>query len=361
MMKQNLIETVNEYLSLGINQQLDYEKFYLYSIITHSTAIEGSTVTEIENQLLFNEGISTNKPMAEQLMNLDLKKAYEQSFIYAKSHADFSIELLCSLAALVMQNTGSTYKTIGGDFSSAKGDLRLLNVSAGRGGKSYLAWQKVPDRLQKFCDWLNAERKAVDKNDIHKLYELSFEAHYRIVSIHPWADACAPKEQTSIISNYANGALATYGNGRMSRLVMNMIQYEAGVIPSIVKKESRAEYIQSLALSQENGDSSTFVEFMLNHHIENLQKQIAEYKASMETDEVKGGQKTIAGGQKKWSETALRILDLLKQNPKISRKELCEELKINPSAVQKHIDKLKETKMIERLGGAKGGEWRVNE
>lgn len=131
-MKQNLIETVNEYLSLGINQQLDYEKFYLYSIITHSTAIEGSTVTEIENQLLFDEGISTNKPMAEQLMNLDLKKAYEQSFIYAKSHADFSIELLCSLAALVMQNTGSTYKTIGGDFSSAKGDLRLLNVSAGR-------------------------------------------------------------------------------------------------------------------------------------------------------------------------------------------------------------------------------------
>lgn len=153
-MKQNLIETVNEYLSLGINQQLDYEKFYLYSIITHSTAIEGSTVTEIENQLLFDEGISTNKPMAEQLMNLDLKKAYEQSFIYAKSHADFSIELLCSLAALVMQNTGSTYKTIGGDFSSAKGDLRFLNVSAGRGGKSYLAWQKVPDRLQKFCDWL---------------------------------------------------------------------------------------------------------------------------------------------------------------------------------------------------------------
>lgn len=338
-MKQNLIETVNEYLSLGINQQLDYEKFYLYSIITHSTAIEGSTVTEIENQLLFDEGISTNKSMAEQLMNLDLKKAYEQSFIYAKSHADFSIELLCKLASFVMKNTGSTYKNIAGEFSSSKGDLGLLNVSAGRGGKSYLVWQKVPDRLQAFCNWLNKERKNIDKKNILKIYELSFEAHYRIVSIHPWAD----------------------GNGRMSRLIMNMIQYEAGVIPSIVKKESRAEYIQSLALSQENGDSSTFVEFMLNHHIENLQKQIAEYKASMETDEVKGGQKTIAGGQKKWSETALRILDLLKQNPKISRKELCEELKINPSAVQKHIDKLKETKMIERLGGAKGGEWRINE
>ena len=338
MSNQNLVETLNEYLSLGINQQLDYDKFYLYSIITHSTAIEGSTVTEIENQLLFDEGISANKPMAEQLMNIDLKTAYEQSFVYAKTHTDFSIELLCTLASLVMKNTGSTYKTIGGDFSSAKGDLRLLNVSAGRGGKSYLAWQKVPDRLQKFCDWLNAERKAVDKNDIHKLYELSFEAHYRIVSIHPWAD----------------------GNGRMSRLIMNMIQYEAGVIPSIVKKESRAEYIQSLALSQENEDSSIFVDFMLNHHAENLQKQIAEYKASMDADDIKGGQKIIVGGQKKWSETALKLLDLLKQNPKISRKELCEELKINPSAVQKHIEKLKEANKIERIGGAKGGAWRVN-
>lgn len=339
MMKQNLIETVNEYLSLGINQQLDYEKFYLYSIITHSTAIEGSTVTEIENQLLFDEGISANKPMAEQLMNLDLKAAYEQSFVYAKAHTDFSIELLCKLASLVMKNTGSAYKNIAGEFSSAKGDLRLLNVSAGRGGKSYLAWQKVPDRLQAFCNWLNKERNNINKKDIQKIYELSFEAHYRIVSIHPWAD----------------------GNGRMSRLVMNMIQYEAGCIPSIVKKEKRAEYIQSLALSQENDDSSTFVEFMLNHHIENLQKQIAEYKASMESDDVKGGHKIVAGGQKKWSETALRILDLLKQNPKISRKELCEELKINPSAVQKHIEKLKEANKIERIGGAKGGEWRINE
>lgn len=338
MMKQNLIETVNEYLSLGINQQLDYEKFYLYSIITHSTAIEGSTVTEIENQLLFDEGISANKPMAEQLMNLDLKAAYEQSFVYAKAHTDFSIELLCKLASLVMKNTGSAYKNIAGEFSSAKGDLRLLNVSAGRGGKSYLAWQKVPDRLQAFCNWLNKERNNINKKDIQKIYELSFEAHYRIVSIHPWAD----------------------GNGRMSRLVMNMIQYEAGCIPSIVKKEKRAEYIQSLAQSQEKDDSKDFIDFMMNHHVDNLQKQIDEYKASMETDEAKGGQKTIAGGQKKWSETALRILDLLKQNPKISRKELCEELKINPSAVQKHIEKLKETKMIERLGGAKGGEWRVN-
>lgn len=44
---------LNEYKLLEISQQLDYEKFYLYSIVTHSTAIEGFTITEIENQLCY--------------------------------------------------------------------------------------------------------------------------------------------------------------------------------------------------------------------------------------------------------------------------------------------------------------------
>ena len=338
-MDKKLTDTINEYLSLGINQQLDYDKFYLYSIITHSTAIEGSTVTEIENQLLFDEGISSNKPITEQLMNLDLKNAYEQSFKYAKNHEKITIDLLCNLSAILMKNTGVIYNTMAGSFSSAKGELRLLNVSAGRGGKTYPAWQKIPEKLQSFCNWLNIEREKIDsKTDLKKIYELSFEVHYRLVSIHPWAD----------------------GNGRMSRLIMNMIQYEFGVIPSIVKKEKRAEYIQSLAESQETEDSKTFIDFMMNHHIENIVQQIEEYKQSVENDNVDGGQKIVFGGQKKWSETTEKILQLIKNNPKISRSELCDELKINPSAIQKHIEKLKNAKVIERIGGAKGGEWRVN-
>ena len=42
-----LADVIDEYRSLGIEQQIDYDRFYLYSIITHSTAIEGFTVTEI--------------------------------------------------------------------------------------------------------------------------------------------------------------------------------------------------------------------------------------------------------------------------------------------------------------------------
>lgn len=178
-MKNEIIAVLNEYNSLGINQQLDYDKFYLYSIITHSTAIEGSTITEIENQVLFDNGISCSKPISEQFMNLDLKKAYEQSFDFARKHEKITVGFFCSLSGTLMKNIDSSYNTVAGYFSSAKGELRLLNVSAGRGGKSYLA------------------------------------------SIHPWAD----------------------GNGRMDRLLMNMVKYEKNLVPSIVKKERRAEYI----------------------------------------------------------------------------------------------------------------------
>ena len=34
-----LLNVLNEYKTLGITEQIDYQKFYLYSIITHSTAI----------------------------------------------------------------------------------------------------------------------------------------------------------------------------------------------------------------------------------------------------------------------------------------------------------------------------------
>ena len=76
--KIKLERLLQQHNNLGISEQIDYEKFYLYSIITHSTAIEGSTVTELETQLLFDEGITAKgKPLMEQLMNLDLKAAYD--------------------------------------------------------------------------------------------------------------------------------------------------------------------------------------------------------------------------------------------------------------------------------------------
>ena len=144
----DILQTIERYRQLGIEEQIDYKKFYLYSIITHSTAIEGSTVTEIENQLLFDEGITApGRTLQEQMMNLDLKAAYEEAQKLAERHTAYSVDMLCRLSAIVMRNTGSTYNTPLGSFSAAEGELRKVNVTAGFGGRSYLAHEKVPQAL----------------------------------------------------------------------------------------------------------------------------------------------------------------------------------------------------------------------
>jgi len=259
-----LLDTLNEYKTLDIENQIDYKKFYLYSIITHSTAIEGSTVTELEAQLLFDDGITTNKrTLAEQLMNLDLKSAYEHSMKLARQHTDFSVEMLKDLSAAVMKNTGSQYNTAQGSFDASKGDLRLVGVTAGIGGPSYMNYQKVPAKLDEFCCQLNENRHNLfDKDDIIAKYLLSFDAHYQLVTIHPWAD----------------------GNGRMSRLVMNHLQYEFGLIPAKVIKEDKVDYIKSIIDSRELESLDPFRDFMFEEHIKNLVNEIKAYKKSQDFD-----------------------------------------------------------------------------
>ncbi|MBQ9015509.1 MAG: Fic family protein [Firmicutes bacterium] len=329
-------DVLRQYEELGIWQQLDYDKFYLYSIITHSTAIEGSTVSEVENQLLFDEGISSDKPIHEQLMNLDLKKAYEEAFAIADRHETITVELLCFLSSIVMKNTGSLYNTIAGTFNSAEGELRLLNVSAGRGGKSYMAWQKVPDRLGDFCEWLNEARKGIDEKDPESVYRMSFEAHYRMVTIHPWAD----------------------GNGRMARLVMNMIQREAGMIPSIVKKEKRAEYIQSLSDSQTEGNESIFIDFMLKHHIENIEEQIVEYQESVKNDTIKAANDTL-NDTLNLPPKEQEVFGIIKANPDVTINGIIAESGFSRPTVTRAISTLKEKSFIKRIGSRKSGSWKV--
>lgn len=82
---QEIEQLYQEFQKLGISEAVDYDKYYLYSLITHSTAIEGSALTEVETQMLFDEGLTAKgKPLVYHLMNEDLKKAYE----FAKDEAN---------------------------------------------------------------------------------------------------------------------------------------------------------------------------------------------------------------------------------------------------------------------------------
>lgn len=328
-MKSKLQQLIAQYKQLGIDQQINYDKFYLYSLITHSTAIEGSTITEVENQIMFDHGVSIKgKSLEEQSMNLDLKVAYEKAIEYARYHTPITNELLINLSALMMKNTGKEYKTALGDFSSARGEIRLLNVTAGFGGRSYMSYSKVPAKLEEFCRKLNTLRQQAAKLSIDELYNLTFDAHYNLVTIHPWAD----------------------GNGRMARLVMNMLQFEFGLIPAKILKEDKEEYIKALIATREDEDLSIFRAFMTSMMEKNLTSEIDSYIKSIGESETP---------TEKPMKTRDKIIALLAEDGKQSAASLAEKLDISAKAVEKQFAKLKADGVIEHKGPAKGGEWVV--
>ncbi len=53
------------------------------------------------------------------------------------------------------------------------------------------------------------------------------------------------------------------------------------------------------------------------------------------------------------------ILQLLRDNPTITRNDLAKAVGISPSAIQKHINRLKANNTIVRRGGNRGGFWEV--
>ena len=74
---------------------------------------------------------------------------------------------------------------------------------------------------------LNRRRQAIKPTDVAAIYDFSFWAHYELVTIHPWAD----------------------GNGRTSRLLMNLLQWEFGVLPTKVLKEDKDEITTEIIVS----------------------------------------------------------------------------------------------------------------
>ena len=335
-LKRRFLNALEKYHSLGIAEQIDYQKFYLYSLITHSTAIEGSTVTEIENQLLLDEGITAKgRSLQEQMMNLDLKAAYEHSMQLANQHTDFSTEILKELSAKVMKNTGASYNTAQGSFDASKGDLRLVGVTAGIGGRSYMNYQKVPAKLIALCQQLNERRRLLlQSTDIIAQYLLSFDAHYQLVTIHPWVD----------------------GNGRMSRLVMNQLQYEFGLVPVKIVKEDKAEYIQALIDSREQESLEHFHEFMMEEHIRNICKEIEEFKKSQTDDPI-----NVISDPIKASSDPIKqkLYQAIVQDNTLNYADYAAQIGASEATVKRRLGELKNDGIIIRVGSNKTGHWEI--
>lgn len=254
---QEIEQLYQKFQKLGISEAVDYEKYYLYSLIAHSTAIEGSTLTELDTQLLFDEGVTAKgKPLVYHLMNEDLKQAYELAKTESDSLVPITPAFLKRLNAMLMHTTGSVHNVMGGSFDSSKGEFRLCGVTAGVGGHSYMNYLKVPAKVDELCVLLQEKQKTVGA--FREQYELSFNAHLNLVTIHPWVD----------------------GNGRTARLLMNYIQFCYHLFPTKIFKEDREEYILSLRQCQDEETNQPFLSFMAGQLKKSLSLEIERFKAS---------------------------------------------------------------------------------
>jgi len=229
--------------------QVNLEKLTYYAVTYHSTAIEGSTLTEGQVYNLLDLDIpAKNKPFTEQQMVIDHQKALIFTLNKAKEQTQVTEFLIKEIGALVVKNTGSVYNTVLGTFDSTKGDYRLLNVFAG--ARRFPDTSKVPALMKTLVREINEKIKTIQT--FRQKCELAFELHYRFVSIHPFAD----------------------GNGRTSRLLMNYILTMFDLPIFYVFRSSRISYIQALERARETENSAVFYNFMYRQYQKFLEKEL---------------------------------------------------------------------------------------
>jgi Fic family protein len=229
--------------------QVDLEKLTSFAITYHSTAIEGSTLTEGQVYNLLDLDIpAKNKPFSEQQMVIDHQKALVFTLHKAKEKAPITETLIKEIEALVVKNTGAIYNTALGIFDSTRGDYRLLNVFAG--SRRFPDTSKVPALMKTLVKEINAKLKTV--KTFSEKCELAFELHFRFVSIHPFAD----------------------GNGRTSRLLMNYILALFDLPVFYVFKSSRILYIQALERARETDNPAVFYNFMYRQYQKFIEKEL---------------------------------------------------------------------------------------
>lgn len=250
---------LDEYKRLGIEEAVNYEEFNNILITSHSTRIEGSTLTLEESfELLHNGNTPGGKNIVFSLETIDHYEALNYVIAEARKGTPFSVGLIQTIASKVMKSTGEVFQNVLGTVDATKGEFRKTGIRAGN--TSFMHYQKVEPAVNELVDVLNGEFPK-QKTPQQQL-ELSFFAHYELVNIHPFLN----------------------GNGRTSRLLMNFIQQSYGLPLGCVFAEDKQEYYKALNSVRETDSFSDFYQFMFDQYKKHLLEEIEKEKLAQEVE-----------------------------------------------------------------------------
>jgi Fic family protein len=343
------LQPLDEKLERAVNQQFMLDFNY------NSNHLEGNTLTYGQTKLLLLFGDTIGNA---RMRDYEEMKAHNVGLALMKAEAQDGNRMLSERFIRELHQTilvRDFYKT------SRDGDFRYkVHVGAYKTRSNsvitptgevfdYASPEETPSLMGDLTAW---HRNEEQRNKL-KIEELAALFHYRFIRIHPFED----------------------GNGRIARLLVNYILLRHKYPMLVIRVDDRHNYLNALhqcdvstgkipsagarAGLQQVKPLVDYIAAVLAHKLAALiQLAKGEISELIEAkDDEKSGQKKVVrkNGQKKRSE----LLELLQENPKITRTELSVGLGINPSAVQRHIQKLKAGGIIARMGGARGGHWKL--
>jgi Fic family protein len=222
----NKLALLNSFRPLPVSAVAKLKQRFEIEMTYNSNAIEGNSLTLKETYLVINEGLTIKgKPLKDHLEAKNHQEALE--YLYDLIEKDkkntFSENLIRSLNQIVQQNIDKEWA----------GRYRNRGVIIGGADHKPPEALEIPELMQKLIAWVGDNKKK-----IHPV-ELASILHHRLVYIHPFFD----------------------GNGRTSRLVMNIILMQAGFPLVIVMKNDRKRYYRTLSVA-DKGEYTDFVNFI---------------------------------------------------------------------------------------------------
>ncbi|MGB1248403.1 MAG: Fic family protein [Chitinophagales bacterium] len=225
------IDALRHLDSFRIAETLELEYTY------ESNKIEGNTLTLQETNLVVHKGLTiSGKSMQEHLEAINHIEAIDYIKDLATKKIEISEREILAIHHLILMKIDSSYAG------------KYRNVSVVITGSTHLPPQPylVPKQMEDLLLWY-----IENKNKLHPVV-LAAEMHLRLVTIHPFID----------------------GNGRTSRLLMNLIMIKHGYPIANIKgdDENRMKYYSALEKSQTKNDDSDFLLFVANTALESIKR-----------------------------------------------------------------------------------------
>ena len=324
-------------------QQVDGLKTSKYLYETAKKNIDGEISIE-EAKKLIDSYYETRQGRTEDEDNTEEadKVSVRIREILAEKTFSFTPDLLLSIHKRLF--TGVFYKVKAGHFR----DYNISKREWVLDGQSVL--YANADMIRQTLDYDFAQEKAFDYSTLSKEDAVKHLTRFvaNIWQIHPFGEGNTRTTAVFTIK-YLNSLGFKVNNEPFEK---NSWYFRNALVRANYTNMNKGIYMNTEYLVK------FFRNLLLGEHNE-LKNRYCHIRYTEQKSKSEGGQKIDIGGQKKWSETTQKVYELIKANPSISRKELSDSLSINPSAVQKHIEKLKKEGSIIRKNGAKGGHWEV--